>query len=234
MSDFPGFPAETRAFLLDLRENNTREWFAANKARYEEVVKAPAVAWVAALGARLQTLDADLVVDLRTNGSGSLMRAARDTRFSKDKSPYKTNIAMMWWHGSGKKMLHPAFGMQLTPDDAGLMTGMFHFPKPMLDAYRQAVIDPELGPALLDATDSVVSAGYKISGRHYKTTPRGYDRDHVRGDWLKYNSLHAFEDAISWDAVCSSAFIEICFNHFQRMSPIIHWLVCVQERFDAV
>ena len=53
MSDFPGFPAETRAFLLDLRENNTREWFAANKSRYEEVVKAPAVAWVAALGRAL-------------------------------------------------------------------------------------------------------------------------------------------------------------------------------------
>ncbi len=234
MSDFPGFPVETQQFLRDLRQNNTRDWFVANRARYEETVKAPAVAWVAAMGARLQSLDPDLVVDLRTNGSGSLMRAARDTRFSKDKSPYKTNIAMMWWHGSGKKTQHPAFGMQLTPDDAGLMTGMFHFSKAMLEAYRQAVIDPELGPALLDAADAVASAGYKISGRHYKRMPRGFDKDHPRGEWLKYNSLHAYKDAINWEIVSSPVFIDCCFDHFQRMTPILHWLVGVQDRFGGV
>ena len=148
MSDFPGFPSETQAFLNDLRENNTREWFTANKQRYDDAVKAPAVAWVGAMGARLRDIDADVVVDLRTNGSGSLMRAARDTRFSKDKSPYKVNIAMMWWHGSGKKMQHPAFGMEITPDEAGLMAGMFYFPKPMLEAYRQAVLDDGMAAAL--------------------------------------------------------------------------------------
>jgi len=53
MCDFPGFPAETQQFLRELRENNSRDWFAANKARYEEAVTAPALAWVAAMGARL-------------------------------------------------------------------------------------------------------------------------------------------------------------------------------------
>ena len=81
------------------------------------------------MGERLKSIDGEIVVDTRTNGSGSLMRAARDTRFSKDKSPYKVNVAMMWWRGSGKKMQHPGFGMQITPDEAGLMVGMFHFAK---------------------------------------------------------------------------------------------------------
>ena len=54
MSDFPGFPAETRLFLQELRANNTREWFAGNKPRYEEFVKAPALQWVAAMGERLK------------------------------------------------------------------------------------------------------------------------------------------------------------------------------------
>ena len=168
VGDFPGFPAETQAFLRELRANNTREWFAANKARFDEVVRAPAVEWVAAMGARLRDLDADIVADLRANGSGSLMRAARDTRFSKDKSPYKVNVAMMWWHGSGKKMQHPGFGMQITPDDAGLMVGMFHFAKPMLEAYRQAVLDDELGEALVETAKTVNAAGYNLSGLHYK------------------------------------------------------------------
>ena len=217
-----------------MRENNTRDWFAANKSRYEAAVKAPALAWVAAMGARLQSLDAELVVDLRANGSGALMRAARDTRFSKDKSPYKTNIAMMWWRGSGKKMQHPAFGMQITPDGADLMAGMFHFAKPMLAAYRQAVADDELGAALLAAATSVEAAGYPLSGRHYKTVPRGYDKEHPRGEWLKFNSLHCSTMGIDWDNVMSPGFIDICFDHFRQMAPILHWLVRVQERFGGV
>ena len=107
MSGFPGFPPETQAFLRELRENNNRDWFTANKARFDDVVRAPALQWVAVMGERLRTIDPDIVVDLRANGSGSLMRAARDTRFSKDKSPYKVNVAMLWWHGAGKKMQHP-------------------------------------------------------------------------------------------------------------------------------
>ena len=234
MADFPGFPADTRAFLLDLRENNTRDWFAANKSRYESDVKAPALAWVSAMGARLQSLDPELVVDLRANGSGALMRVARDTRFSKDKSPYKTNIAMMWWHGSGKKMQHPAFGMQITPDGADLMAGMFHFAKPMLTAYRGAVADDELGAALHEAATAVEAAGYPLSGQHYKTVPRGFDKDHPRREWLKFNSLHSSIMGIDWDDVMSPAFIDICFIHFRRMAPILHWLVRVQERFGGV
>ncbi len=234
MSAFPGFPPETQAFLRELRDNNTREWFAANKARFDEVVKAPAVDWVAAMGARLKQLDLDIVVDLRTNGSGSLMRSARDTRFSKDKSPYKVNVAMMWWHGAGKKMQHTGFGMQVTPDDAGLMAGMFHFQKPMLEAYRQAVVDDELGEALIETAKTVAEAGYNISGLHYKTVPRGYDKDHPRVDWLKYNNFHAGTHDIAPTTITSPQLIDVCFEHFAKLAPIHHWLVKVQNRFGGV
>ena len=234
MSTFSGFPAETQIFLRELRENNTREWFAENRARYEEVVKAPAVDWVAAMGARLVELDAEVVVDTRTNGSGSLMRAARDTRFSKDKSPYKVNIAMLWWHGSGKKMQHPAFGMQVTPDDAGLMVGMFHFAKPMLEAYRQAVLDEDLGETLIAMADVVEAAGYQLSESHYKTVPRGYDKDHPRVAWLRFNNLHAGTHDIDWATVSSPKLIDVCFEHFRKLVPILHWLAAVQERFGGV
>ena len=234
MSDFPGFPPDTQAFLRDLRENNTREWFAANKARFDDVVRAPALQWVAAMGERLRALDGDIVVDLRANGSGSLMRAARDTRFSKDKSPYKVNVAMMWWRGAGKKMQHPAFGMQITPDDAGLMAGMFHFQKPMLDAYRKAVVDDELGPALIETVRAVEDAGYTINGRHYKTVPRGYDKEHPRAGWLKYNNLHAGTHDIAPGKIASPHLIDICFDHFAKLAPIHHWLGAVQDRFGGV
>lgn len=234
MSDFTGFPLETQQFLRELRENNDREWFAANKARFDEFVRAPALQWVSAMGERLRRLDPDIVVDLRVNGSGALMRAARDTRFSKDKSPYKVNVAMMWWHGAGKKMRHPGFGMQITPDKAGLMAGMFHFRKPMLEAYRQAVVDDDLGEALLETVKAVEDAGYAISGRHYKSAPRGYDKDHQRVDWLKYNSFHAGTHDIPPRVIASPQLLEACFEHFAKLAPIHHWLVAVQQRFGGV
>ena len=234
MSGFPGFPTETQAFLRELRANNSRDFFTDNRAHFDEVVKAPALEWVAAMGARLKSLDPDIVVDTRTNGSGSLMRWNRDTRFSKDKSPYKVNIAMMWWHGSGKKMQHSAFGMQITPDDAGLMAGMFQFPKPMLEAYRRAVDDDELGAALLDATQRVESAGYSVSGAHYKTVPRGYAKDHPRARWLKFNNLHAGEHGIPPSVIASPELIDDCYERFEKMAPIHHWLVTVQERLGGI
>lgn len=231
MSDFPGFPAETQLFLQELRVNNTREWFAANKARYEEFVRAPALQWVAAMGERLKSLDSEIVVDTRTNGSGSLMRAARDTRFSKDKSPYKVNVAMMWWRGRGKKMQHPAFGMQISPDDAGLMVGMFHFAKPMLAAYRQAVLDDELAEELMSIAEAVEAAGYQLSGSHYKTAPRGFDKNHPRIEWLRYNSLHVGTHDIPPELISTPQLLDVCFDHFSKLAPILHWLARVQERF---
>lgn len=234
MSDFPGFPAETQLFLQELRANNTREWYAANKPRYEEFVKAPAVQWVAAMGERLKTIDSEIVVDTRANGSGSLMRAARDTRFSKDKSPYKVNIAMMWWRGRGKKMQHPGFGMQITPDDAGLMVGMFHFPKPMLAAYRQAVLDDELGGALIKVAKDVKAKGYSLSGLHYKTAPRGFDKNHPRVEWLRYNNLHAGRHDIRPNVITSPQLIDVCYDHFSKLAPILRWLAAVQERFGGL
>ena len=234
MSDFPGFPAETQLFLQDLRANNTREWFAANKPRYEEFVKAPAVHWVVAMGERLKSLDSEIVVDTRTNGSGALMRAARDTRFSKDKSPYKVNVAMMWWRGDGKKMQHPGFGMQITPDDAGLMVGMFHFAKPMLAAYRQAVLDDELCEELITIAKAVEAAGYNLSGSHYKTAPRGFDKNHPRVEWLRYNNLHAGTHDIPPSVITTPQLIDVCFDHFSKLAPILHWLGRVQRRFGGV
>ena len=186
------------------------------------------------MGARLKALDADIVVDTRANGSGSLMRWNRDTRFSKDKSPYKVNIAMLWWHGAGKKMQHPAFGMEITPDNAGLVAGMFHFPKAMLAAYRQAVVDEDLGEALREAVAQVEAAGYSVKGRHYKRVPRGFDQDHARADWLKFNNLHAGEHDIAPELITSPGLIDECYARFEKLAPVYHWLAAVQARYGGV
>ena len=100
MTTFTGFPQDGLQFLAELEENNERPWFEANKARFEEGLLQPAVAFVEIIGKRLQEeISAGIQYDPRTNGSGSLMRIYRDTRFSKDKTPYKTHLDGLFWSG---------------------------------------------------------------------------------------------------------------------------------------
>jgi uncharacterized protein (TIGR02453 family) len=223
---FSGFPEAGLRFLEELAANNNKEWFDAHKKDYNKLVRDPSVALVIAIGERLQSISPNIRYDPRTNGSGSLLRINRDVRFSEDKSPYKTKIAMMFWEGDGKKMEHPGFGMQIETTGAGLMAGKFNFDKSMLPVYREAVLDDVLGVQLVNAVQKVKSAGdYEVGGEHYKRVPRGYSDDHERADWLRYAGLWASSPEIDLNTVMSPAFVEVVFNHFRNMAPIQQWLV---------
>ena len=223
---FTGFPEEGLQFLHDLAANNNRDWFEANREHYQTTLLEPAVAFVAALGEKLQTISGNIHYDTRTNGSGSLMRIYRDTRFSRDKTPYKTNISGMFWEGADKKTEAPAFGFQLQADNMGLMAGIFGFSKEMLQAYRAAVADGQRGAALEQALDSVRNAGeYQIHGEHYKRVPRGYDPDHPRAQLLKYNGLYVHPPVIEAAYLTSADLVDRCFEQFRQMAPVQQWLV---------
>lgn len=231
MSDqqpFEGFSAEGIGFLSELAQNNNKEWFDANKQRYIDLLQKPAVSLVATLGKRLQDISDGIRYDTRTNGSGSLMRINRDVRFSKDKSPYKTNIAMMFWEGTGKKMENPGFGIQITAnvEDSGLMTGQFGFSKEMVITYREAVHADETGDALVSAVEAVRSAGdYTLNGEQLKRVPREYDAEHPRGELLRYKGLWFSYSGLTLDDLTSPELVDICYEHFRNMSPVQQWLV---------
>jgi uncharacterized protein (TIGR02453 family) len=225
---FIGFPPEGLQFLRDLGANNNKAWFEAHKHIYLHSLQAPAVALVAELGARLQAHFPEVNYDTRTNGSGSLMRIYRDTRFSADKAPYKTNIAMMFRSGQGGKMTVPGFGLQLTPEKVELVAGSFSFPPPALAAFRDAVLDDELGTQLEQAAAQVRTAGdYPISGDCYKRVPAGLPAEHPRAEWLKYRGLHIFAPEISLEVAQTPALVDTALAHFLAMAPLQRWLVRV-------
>lgn len=144
---FAGFPAGVLAFLHELSQNNDKAWFEANKHRYTEGVLAHAPAFVTTLGERLQAeISPGITYDTRTNGAGSLMRIYRDTRLSKDKTPYKTNVAFAFWERPRRKMENSSFGFQFGTFGAGLYGGMWNFPKDMLEPYRNAVTTARSAP----------------------------------------------------------------------------------------
>lgn len=102
-------------FLSEFADNNNREWFQDNKTRYERDVRDALIQFVADFGKRLQEISPHMVADPRLSG-GSVFRIYRDVRFSKDKSPYKTNAGVHFRHEVGRDVHGPGLYLNLQPD----------------------------------------------------------------------------------------------------------------------
>lgn len=225
---FNGFPKDGLRFLDDLAVNNNREWFETNKKTFVDTLQKPALDFVVAVGDRLKTLVPDLRYDTSTNGSGSLMRINRDTRFSADKTPYKTNVSGMWWAGAGKKTQVPAFGFQINSEGLRLMTGIFAFDKTQMTAYRAAVADDKRGGELAKILNGLTKTGaYSVNGKHYKKVPSGFAADHPRAELLMYNGLWVSPALISVEQAMSPEVVDVAFGHLKNMAPVQAWLLKV-------
>ena len=228
--DFQGFSQKALTFLEELANNNTKAWFDEHKAIYEQEILAQVPAFVAALGECLKTISPAIEYDTRANGAGSMMRIYRDTRFSDDKTPYKTNVAFAFWEGPRKKMENPSFGFQFGTWGAGLYAGQWVFPKDLLPRYQQAVAHPTTGAALVDALAQVRAAGaYVIQGEQYAKVPRGYTVDQPRADLLRYKGLYVSSPQIDRALLLTPALIDVLFTHCQKMAPVQQWLAQVER-----
>ena len=122
MSAFPGFPQGALPFLEELSANNNRDWFAENKDRYEELVRNPALDFIGAMGPYLERLSKRFEAIPKRSG-GSMMRPYRDTRFAKDKTPYKTNVGIQFRHALGRDIHAPGFYVHIEPHDVFVGVG---------------------------------------------------------------------------------------------------------------
>jgi uncharacterized protein (TIGR02453 family) len=223
--EFTGFGPETFAFLNDLTEHNNKDWFTANRPRYEAHYLAPALAFIEAIGPRLSAeLPGDVRFEPRVNGS--LFRINRDVRFSKDKTPYKNHIDMWFWTGDKKGWETPSYFMRLLPDRWAIGGGMHHLGKEGLETYRKAVADDSKGQALEEAV-SRLNAPYEVGEASRKTVPRGYDPAHPRAQYLLYEGLVAVLDAPLPPEVGRPDFVDACVGHFKAVSPLNEWLASI-------
>jgi uncharacterized protein (TIGR02453 family) len=224
-ASFDGFPPQAIQFLADLRENNNKPWFEANKKTFQREVQAPALALVAALGERLAAAFPRITYDTRANGAGTLMRIYRDTRFSADKTPYKTSIAMMFTASAGGRMEQPGFGLQLTPESLDLMAGVFQFSKPALARYREVVSGERAAATLEQAVGTVLARdGYALGGETYKRVPQGFDAGYRYARWLKFSGLHVFSPAMPAEAATRPDVVDTVMAHLAHMAPVQQWL----------
>jgi uncharacterized protein (TIGR02453 family) len=167
---FEGWDAEALEFFEGLEAENTKAYWERNKATYESLVRAPMQA---------------LVEELSPKTGGRIFRPYRDVRFSKDKSPYKTNIAAMVDDGY----------VQLTAHGLGAGAGMWEMASDQIERYREAVDRKASGAKLEKIVTQVRDADVLVTGHgELKTVPRGYPKDHPRAELLRYKGLTAWRD----------------------------------------
>jgi uncharacterized protein (TIGR02453 family) len=177
------FDPEFFQFLADLEEHNDRDWFAANKRRYETQVLEPALAFIEDFGYRLQAISPHMRADPRRVG-GSLFRIHRDTRFSKDKTPYKTHTGMHFRHVRAKDVHAPGYYLHLGPGEVFAGGGIWRPDTQTCNRVREAIVaDPD---GWRDATrSSPFSDRLTLGGEQLKRVPSGFARDHELGDDLR-------------------------------------------------
>jgi len=228
-SNFNGFPRECVQFYSELSRNNSREWFSEHKADFNKYVLEPAQDFVFEMGKLLKKLSPGIIADPRLDKS--IFRPYRDTRFSKDKSPYKTHLGIFFWEGSRPKMECPGYYFHLEPPTLFLAAGMHCFSKPLLESYRDSVVDPKYGKELGKAIKLVTKKpDYIVGGKHYKKTPRGYDTGHENAELLLHNGLYAMNEADIPPEFFSEDILDYCFKRFQNLSPIHVWLAEMVKR----
>ena len=183
------FTAKTFRFLKDLAANNSREWFHANKDRYEADVREPSLRLVADLGEPLAKISKHFVADPRKQG-GSLFRIHRDTRYANDKSPYKTWSGARFAHERARQMPAPSFYLHIQPDGCFAGGGIWHPESPTLKKIRDFLVDnPASWKRAVHA--KTFRDRYQFWGESLIRPPRGYDANHPLIDDLKRKNFAA-------------------------------------------
>jgi len=227
---FRGFSPDALQFLVDLAFNNERAWFQPRKQEYERLLKEPLEALCSDLAVELAARD----IPLRSDPQKSPFRIYRDTRFSKDKSPYKTNVAASFpWVGNGEATSegqserHGGGYFSLSPEGTYMGGGMWHPEPARLAAFRRAVAD-DTKRTLAALNDPTFLARFEpVHGDSLKRTPQGYPPDHPQADLLRLKDV-TFGREMPLDEVSSASLPSKLADDFAAAVPVMRFLASLQ------
>lgn len=218
---FPGFPLGMLHFLEELTRNNHKKWFDKNKQRYEDEVRTPALRFIEAMQRPLAKISPHLLATPKKVG-GSLMRVHRDIRFSKDKTPYKTNVGIQFRHEAGCDVHAPGLYFHIDLNEVFLGAGVWHPASDALGAIR-AAIDEDRARWKRVRDNKRFRDLWEQGGESLKRPPRGYDADHPLIDDLKRKD-HIAETKLDHDALFSPEIIDVATDAFKRTKPFMGFL----------
>ena len=205
-------------FLRAIKRNNNRDWFTRNKQRYIDEVCDPVCQFIGDFGSTLRKISPRLVADPRPSG-GSMMRIYRDTRFSKDKSPYKIGVGIRFGHVEGRSVPSPGCYLHLEPGRVFFGSGMWHVEPDALRAVRDAIV--ENTPRWKQV---VGRRGFELAeGDSLKRAPKGFDPDHACVDDLRRKGfIHTV--SFSEEQACAPGFATALGRAGKRAEPLMAFL----------
>jgi uncharacterized protein (TIGR02453 family) len=232
---FTGFRPEAIQFLADLAANNDRAWFQPRKAEFESLLKTPLEELCVALEAEFRARD----IPLHADPAKSPFRIYRDTRFSKDKSPYKTAVsASFGWAGDGVEAaagrshtenVHASGGyFHLQPGEIYVGGGVWHPDAAWLNAFRRRIVDDSSGfQALVEAAAFRRTFGaVGDDGESLKRVPPGFPADHPAADLLRKKNV-TFGRRLSDDEATGPALPTVIADTFAVGTPLMRYLATI-------
>ena len=227
MTGFEGFRPAAFQFLRDLARNNKADWFEANRDVYEREVRGPMRLLVETLDARLGEIAPEIVGDPRR----SMFRIHRDIRFSRDKSPYKTNAGVWLYHrDAGRKVGREGEGggagfyFHIDATTCFMAGGIWMPARPALLRIREAIA---VQPTVLKRLTSAPGFRRRFDGLgeepKLRRVPQGFPPDHPAAEWLKLQSFTA-RAAIEPSVVTSPRLVDRLCRDFELLVPLVRWL----------
>jgi uncharacterized protein (TIGR02453 family) len=216
---FRGFPPETLKFLRQLKRNNNRPWFQERKELYETRVRQPMIDLVIALGAPMQAFAPEMNVDPKK----AIYRIYRDTRFSNDKTPYKTQISAFFVPRGMSKSSAAGLYLQVDPDEVLIAGGVYMPGSAELRAIRAHIAEhqQDLG-SILSRQDFKKRFG-GLQGERLSRAPLGYAPDHPAIEYLKYKHFIAWRTEPASLAETPRLFPSVL-TSFATMMPLVRFL----------
>lgn len=208
-------------FLKDLKKNNNRDWFHENKARYRSDVLEPAVELVAQLEKPLSKAAPMLGVIPKAHG-GSVLRIYRDTRFSKDKTPYKTNVGISVRHQADDNIHAPGIYIQLDTERNLVGAGCWRPHRETLGDIR-AAIDEDPAAWKRVRKSKTFNANYELIGESLKTAPRGFAKDHPLIEDLRRTDYMGVAMLTQKD-FCSDDVVDVLIDRIKKAKPLMRFL----------
>ena len=215
------FDRRTFRFLNELAANNNREWFERNKHRYEQVVRTPALAFIEAMAPRLKTISARFDAIPKRTG-GSLIRVYRDTRFGRDKTPYKTNIGIQFRHERGRDVHAPGFYVHIEPGGCFVGAGIWHPDAGTLRAIRTEILEHPDRWRKASRGKRLV-AEFALAGDSLKRPPQGFPVEHPYLEDLKRKDFIALA-GLEPRTVRQADFADVVTHMLRRTSGLMAFL----------
>ena len=217
------FPRDAVKFLSKLKKNNNREWFESHREEFVNSVLEPAQEFVVVLGELLRTIAPGIIAIPKIDKS--IFRLHRDVRFSKNKSPYKTNLGILWWEGNRKKMECSGFYFHIEPGYFFLGAGQYMFADDLLKKYRQIIYNPDKAKELDSIVKKLKKKGFELGGKTYKRVPKGFDAEYPYSDYLLYNGIYVYDESKDLKKLQKDNAAKYVYKKFAEMLPVHQWLV---------